>query len=211
MIGREVAGRSRKTIALTGCSGKNVMIFVCPKPMTWSDAYQRLLSAWEASGRQGEPPPGPLILSNWVYSSDRAKQDRWRETIEWAERNSCRHLLPSLTEDDRYYTHCLSTSYPGQNWGNQVHPPAERPTDSVLAAALQRLRDEWATIAGPVSAAGFTVTCNEPGRFPEAGVTVSQLAPEFVMAVAVKVLVAVRELTTETVCETGTRLLGANV
>lgn len=127
------------------------MIFVCPKPIPWIGIHKRLLAAWETSGRQGEPPPGPLILSNWIYSSDLAKQDRWRETIEWAERNSCQHLLLSLTEHDCYYTHRLSTSnsYPGQNWGNQIHPPAERPTDSDLAAYLQQLRDEWATIAGP--------------------------------------------------------------
>src|ERR1700691_4425858 len=106
------------------------MIFFCPKPNPWSDPYLRLRFAWEAAGRRGEPPPGPIILSGWVFSSDLDKQDRWGATFEWAERYSHSHLLPSLGEDDCYYVSCLSMSYSGKNWGEQSNPPAARPADA---------------------------------------------------------------------------------
>ncbi len=131
------------------------MIFVCPKPIQWSDAYQRLQSAWHADGQQGDPPPQLLILSGWAFSSDLDKQQRWQQTIAWAERHSYSHLLPSLTEDDCYCVVSLSTSYrPRSRCGKvfdecQYHPPAERPTDSALDAAMQRLREAWPAVAGP--------------------------------------------------------------
>ena len=39
---------------------------VCPLPPQWHDIYQRLLAAWETSGRDGVAPPKPLILAAWT-------------------------------------------------------------------------------------------------------------------------------------------------
>jgi hypothetical protein len=82
------------------------MIFVCPKPDIWNDTYQRCCRAWEASDRKGHEPPVPLILGGWD-SSDVDKQDRWQALIRWAEERSLRHLIPTLSEDDKHYVHFL--------------------------------------------------------------------------------------------------------
>ena len=90
----------------------------------------------------------PLILSGWHYSSDRDKQLRWEQTIEWAERHECRHLIPQLRDDECYFTEHLSTSNPEQHYGPQIHPPAERPAEPELLAAMDRLRATWPSVAG---------------------------------------------------------------
>jgi hypothetical protein len=63
----------------------------------------------------------------------------------------------------------------------------------------------------PVRAAGFAVTCIEPGKLPALGVTVSQLPPLLVTALAVKELTLelLLESMTEFVC--GTVLFAENV
>ena len=136
------------------------MIFVCPKPPIWCDTVTRCRNAWEASGHTGEEPPWPLVLSGWIYSSDLDKQQRWRALVRWAEQKDLARLLPQLSEDDGYYVHDLSTSYPEQHYGPQTHPPAVCPSEQELAEALQRLRDAWPDVAGP----GLADACH-PSEF----------------------------------------------
>jgi hypothetical protein len=123
-------------------------IFVCPNPIPWSETYKRLEASWRQSGCHGDGPPMPLILSGWWYSSDRDKQLRWEQTIQWAEQHNCRDLIRQIPETECYYTSHVSTSYPEQHYGPQVHPPAERPSDETVLAAMERLRAAWGSVAG---------------------------------------------------------------
>ena len=123
-------------------------IFVCPNPIPWSETYKRLEASWRRSGCQGDAPPIPLILSGWSYSSDRDKQLRWEQTIQWAEQHNCRELIWQIPVTECYFTSHVSTSYPEQQYGPQVHPPAERPSDETVLAAMDRLRAAWSSVAG---------------------------------------------------------------
>jgi len=68
----------------------------------------------------------------------------------------------------------------------------------------------------PVSAAGFTVTCNcpesgESDKLPDGGFTVSQLPPLLVIGEAVNVVTLELLLESVTACETGSRLLACKL
>ena len=124
------------------------MIHVCPKPTIWVETYQRLDESWRRAGCQGEAPPMPLVLAGWIYSSDRDKQQRWQQTIEWAERHNFAHLIPFLRDDDFYATEYLSTSYPEQHYRPDRYAVRERPSADALAKALEVLKRDWHTISG---------------------------------------------------------------
>ena len=124
------------------------MIHVCPKPPIWLETYQRLYEAWRRGDCHGDPPPMPLVLGGWIYSSDRDKQHRWQQTIEWAERHNFAPLIPLLGDDDYYSTEYLSTSYPDQHYRPDRYVIRDRPSADTLAHALQTLRRDWHIIAG---------------------------------------------------------------
>ena len=126
------------------------MIRVCPNPPIWVDVYQALEREWKLRERIDDPPPIPLVLAGWIYSSDRDKQDRWNLTVDWANRHKMVHLIPELDEDQYYQTHVLSTSYPEQNYGPQFHPRSERPSDEAIDQALTHLQQNWTSVAGSI-------------------------------------------------------------
>ena len=128
----------------------NSMIRVCPNPPIWVDVYQSLDCEWKLRGRIDEPPPIPLVLAGWIYSSDRDKQVRWNLTVDWANRHKMEHLIPELDENQYYQTDFLTTSYPQQNQGPQVHPRAERPSHQAIEHALAHLQKNWTSVAGSV-------------------------------------------------------------
>ena len=136
------------------------MIFVCPKPLVWYQAFKRLHDARVASGRLGDEPPWPLLLSGWIYSSDLSKQERWSALVKWAEQHALSRLIPQLAPEDQYCTKFLSTSYPQQHYRLEQCAPRERPSDDALNKAMLALRHDWATIAG----AGLAEVC-EPAEF----------------------------------------------
>ena len=78
------------------------MKFVCPKPQPWLAVYDSLKAAWETAGSNGPPPPFPLILNGWMFSSDFDKHARWIDTIKWAEDHSLSHHIKELKADDKY-------------------------------------------------------------------------------------------------------------
>lgn len=125
------------------------MIHVCPKPPIWVETYQRLDESWRRAGCGCEPPPMPLVLAGWIYSSDRDKQQRWQQTIEWADRHNFAHLMPILRDDEYYVTDYLSTSYPEQNYRPDRYVVRERPSADAIANALQVLKRDWHNIVGP--------------------------------------------------------------
>ena len=76
------------------------MGYICPQPDPWYCVYQTLCDYCSAK-KITEAPPEPLILNGW-WSSDHDKAVQWRQTISWAERHGCTHLIPELKEDDKY-------------------------------------------------------------------------------------------------------------
>jgi hypothetical protein len=47
-----------------------------------------------------QPPPKPLILAGWAYSSDIEKKERWEETVGWASNNGCQALIDGIPDDE---------------------------------------------------------------------------------------------------------------
>jgi hypothetical protein len=77
--------------------------YFCPMPMIWNDIYVSLLRVWEAEGKHpSKKPPVPLILAAWNDTPGLMKLLRWRETIEWADRHQCTHLIPKLKDEDKF-------------------------------------------------------------------------------------------------------------
>lgn len=75
----------------------------CPMPMKWHEIYLALLKFWEINlNKASDYPPKPLILAVWYDVSLLDKAVRWRETIEWARRNSCSHLIPEIKEEEKF-------------------------------------------------------------------------------------------------------------
>jgi hypothetical protein len=95
----------------------------------------------------------PLVLAGWIYSSDRDKQQRWEQTMEWAAHHGFAHLVPSLSEEEYYSTEQLSTSYPEQHYRPDRYAIRERPSSEAIADALRLLKRDWPVIAGPELAA----------------------------------------------------------
>jgi hypothetical protein len=76
--------------------------YTCPQPGPWNDIHQTLTDFHQRSCRDSQPPPIPLILAGWAYSSDEEKTARWKATIAWAAGHGASHLIPPLAKADRY-------------------------------------------------------------------------------------------------------------
>ena len=71
--------------------------YICPMASDWAYLAEQLASSYledhpniDASGLDLYREIGlpiPLILAGWVYSNDKQKEQRWDETIKWAEGN----------------------------------------------------------------------------------------------------------------------------
>jgi hypothetical protein len=73
---------------------------ICPTPVFWAPLHQTLIA--HAKTNLLPPPPMPLILAGWNFSSDEEKKARWLETVSWCETHQCVHLLASLKDADWY-------------------------------------------------------------------------------------------------------------
>jgi len=77
--------------------------YFCPMPMKWNEAYTSLLRVWEEAGRNPkDKPPVPLILAAWPNTPGFMKLLRWKETIAWAEKHNCPHLIPDMKEEGKF-------------------------------------------------------------------------------------------------------------
>ncbi len=126
------------------------MTRVCPNPLPWNSVYQRLSEV--AQSRPNLPkPPIPLILNGWVYSNDAEKMNRWKDTVQWAKNAQCDEIISAVPEDDFYYTEELTTSQVGPLGGPLYRSwdfkSKSRPDQEALAQALERLINEWPSIA----------------------------------------------------------------
>lgn len=119
------------------------MKFVCPQPTSWADVHGALTRAWEESGKEGPPPPIPLILSGWTYSNDLEKAQRWRETVTWAKARKLERVA-RVREQDGYCVEEFTTYEVGpfggpmyllRNFGARPTPAAER-VQTALAILL---------------------------------------------------------------------------
>ena len=127
-------------------------IFVCPVPLVWHKAYQRLFRAWKASGNNGSPPPRPLILAGWNFSGDSEKKDRWEGTVLWAKEHELAELIPQLTPDKEYRVDVLQ-EYSEIEFGEQFFEPRTKPKSEEVIEALEKLKDDWENVAGSELAA----------------------------------------------------------
>jgi hypothetical protein len=129
------------------------MKFVCPQPVSWAKVQSELTQAWEKSGRDGPPPPIPLILNGWIYSNDLEKARRWQETLTWARARDLERVV-EVREQDGYYVEEFTTYEVGP-FGGPMYLPwnfEAKPTPaagSVQTAMTILLRD-WPTIVGRV-------------------------------------------------------------
>jgi hypothetical protein len=92
----------------------------------------------------------PLILGGWVGTSDRAKHDRWLETVGWALQQGLLDIVSNMTQQSMYMFDEMSTVEKGQflSWYS-YHEPKPRPTTSEVTRSMNHLRSAWMEIAGP--------------------------------------------------------------
>jgi hypothetical protein len=124
---------------------------VCPNPIPWNNAYQRLLVFAQAHPCDPAEPPVPLILAGWNYSNDLEKKARWDSTIEWAAKHDCSELLK--IPDDQFYSVDSLTSYAVGPTGGPMFrqwdfQTKDRPSDERITKALEFLRKNWDGIVG---------------------------------------------------------------
>ncbi len=127
------------------------MKFGCPQPVSWAKVQSELTRAWEKSGREGPPPPIPLILNGWIYSNDLEKARRWQETLTWARARDLARIV-EVREQDGYYVEEFTTYEVGPlggpmylpwNFDAKVIPDAGR-----VQKALADLVKDWSSIVG---------------------------------------------------------------
>jgi hypothetical protein len=121
-------------------------------PQAWARTIDALWAVYDRGGRLGPPPPVPLILAGWVYSNDVEKAHRWRQTVAWAVERGYAELIPSFPAAEQYSAWAMSTYAVGPGGGPMYLPwdfsVKVRPTEQAVAEALDRLRTNWADVAG---------------------------------------------------------------
>jgi hypothetical protein len=72
--------------------------------MVWDEIYKKLLDEYnKANDNTILPPPVPLILNGWVFSTGLEKALRWKETVEWAEKYGFSSLVPPIQDNESFY------------------------------------------------------------------------------------------------------------
>ena len=143
------------------------MVRVCPKPPLWASVYQQLQKHAASRVCLSAAPPMPLILGGWIHSNDVQKQDRWAETVAWADANGAGRHVAAMQTTDFYEVERLGSVDIGPT-GGPISPlwnfeRKPRPGADAMAACTARLRSTWAATAGPDIA-----TCTAPVGFTDA-------------------------------------------
>ena len=77
--------------------------YFCPLPIKWNEVYESLLQVWRITGLpESDKPPVPLILAAWHETTGLQKLLRWKETIDWARKHDCSHLIPELKDNEKF-------------------------------------------------------------------------------------------------------------
>ena len=82
----------------------NTTSSICPQPPVWNSIYQNLCKFHAKNCPTDPPPPVPLILAGWAFSTDEEKATRWQDTLNWAKTHGALDLIPELSESDFYGT-----------------------------------------------------------------------------------------------------------
>lgn len=121
------------------------MNFISAQPNKWHEIHQKLSRFWEIElDKQTIPPPPALVLSGWTMSNDFDKEQQWKKTIDWAEKNGCINLV-QLNEDEKYYVEELSSWRPFEysNWDESIK---ERPPEDAIRIHFDCIKENWSTI-----------------------------------------------------------------
>jgi hypothetical protein len=125
---------------------------ICPNPIPWSSAFERL--KLHATSRHCIPPspPLPLILAGWAYTNDCEKMQRWEETVAWAERNGCTEIVSEIPDSDFYSVDSPTTYSIGPSGGPMYRSwdfdPKPRPSSEEICRCLVALTNGWSEIVG---------------------------------------------------------------
>jgi hypothetical protein len=125
---------------------------ICPNPMPWHEAFERLTKFAQLHPCAPPSPPKPLILAGWVYSNDVEKMQRWEDTVDWAVKNGCANLVSGIPDSDFYFVE-KPTSYMVGPLGGPMYRPWDfeakrRPPSEQIAQLMDTLLSRWSEIAG---------------------------------------------------------------
>lgn len=130
-----------------------IMKRICPNPIPWNDAFERLTKFAKAHPCTPPSPPKPLILAGWAYSNDVEKMQRWEETVAWANDNGCLEFVREILDHDFYFVSESSTYTVGLAGGPMYRPwdfdSKLRPSSEEVARIFETLKCRWSEIVGP--------------------------------------------------------------
>ena len=125
---------------------------ICPNPIPWHEAFQRLAEYAQQHPCIPPSPPTPLILNGWVYSNDVQKLERWEETVAWVAHNGCTDLVSGIPDRDFYFVETPTTYTVGPMGGPMYRAwdltIKDVPLSEQLARHMDTLRSRWPAIVG---------------------------------------------------------------
>jgi len=125
---------------------------ICPNPIPWHEAFQRLSKFAQSNRCTPAQPPKPLILAGWAHSNDVEKRARWEETVTWAAENGCNSLVETIYDADYYVVETPTTNVVGPLGGPMYrawdYAAKNRLTKEQLIQLMQTLQGRWSEIAG---------------------------------------------------------------
>ena len=131
------------------------MVKICPNPTAWYNCHKRLKRSAEAKQIDPRSIPIPLILNGWMFSSDLERQRQWQDTVEWANQHGLGDLV-DIPEHRFFFTDNPTDRVPEHIWPHQDrntenwdYDPKVKPAKGDLDRALDFLKENWDSIAGP--------------------------------------------------------------
>jgi hypothetical protein len=125
---------------------------ICPNPIPWNQAFERLTRYAKCRPCTPPSPPTPLILAGWAASNDDEKMRRWEETVVWANANGCPDVVNEVPDTDFYFVDSPSTDPVGPLGGPMYQPwdfeAKARPSSEDLDRYLEILVSGWSEIVG---------------------------------------------------------------
>ncbi len=125
---------------------------ICPNPMPWHEAFERMTNYAQLHPCTPPSPPKPLILAGWAYSNDVEKMERWEETVAWAEKNGCSALVSGIPDQDFYFVE-KPTSYAVRPLAGPMYhawdfEAKSRPSSEQIPKLMDALLSRWSEIVG---------------------------------------------------------------
>ncbi len=125
---------------------------ICPNPMPWCHAFERLAKFAETHPCTPPSPPMPLILGAWACTDNVEKMHQWEDTVAWANNNGCREVVSEIPDHDFYVGE--PTAYDVGPGGRPMYNPWDfnrksRPSSTEVAGHFEKLQSRWSEIVGP--------------------------------------------------------------